>query len=148
MSGAAAILEAMSALSELGCRSAVTGYLKCLTTTCRGKAMRLGDVPTARGGKTVEVLNTDAEGRLVMMDGLVLATEEKPPPDAIVDIATLTEACDARSQRANAGVMGNHPGFMDELKAVAEATDEPWRPGAPSTVRLRRSRSRSSTSRT
>jgi leucyl aminopeptidase len=86
--------------------------------------MRLGDVLTARGGKTVEVLNTDAEGRLVMMDGLVLATEEKPPPDAIVDIATLTGACERALGNDNAGVMGNHPGFMDQLKAAAQATDE------------------------
>jgi leucyl aminopeptidase len=89
-----------------------------------GKAMRLGDVLTARGGKTVEVLNTDAEGRLVMMDGLVLATEETPPPDAIVDIATLTGACERALGNDNAGVMGNHPGFLDQLKAASQATDE------------------------
>lgn len=124
MSGAAAILGAMSALSALGCRSAVTGYLMCTDNMPGGKAMRLGDVLTARGGKTVEVLNTDAEGRLVMMDGLVLATEEKPPPDAIVDIATLTGACERALGNDNAGVMGNHPGFMDQLKAAARATDE------------------------
>ena len=57
-----------------------------------GKAMRLGDVLTIRGGTTVEVFNTDAEGRLVMADALVLATELDPKPDAIVTIATLTGA--------------------------------------------------------
>ena len=124
MSGAAAILAAMSALSALGCKSAVTGYLMCTDNMPGGKAMRLGDVLTARGGKTVEVLNTDAEGRLVMMDGLVLATEEQPPPDAIVDIATLTGACERALGNDNAGVMGNHQGFVDQVKAAAEATDE------------------------
>src|SRR5262245_1212194 len=124
MSGAAAILAAMSTLSELGCKTAVTGYLMCTDNMPGGKAMRLGDVLTARGGKTVEVLNTDAEGRLVMMDGLVLATEEEPPPDAILDIATLTGACERALVNDNAGVMGNHPGFMSQLKAAAVATDE------------------------
>jgi leucyl aminopeptidase len=124
MSGAAAILAAMSALSALGCKTAVTGYLMCTDNMPGGKAMRLGDVLTARGGKTVEVLNTDAEGRLVMMDGLVLATEEEPPPDAIVDIATLTGACERALGNDNAGLMGNHQGFVDQVKAAAEVTDE------------------------
>jgi leucyl aminopeptidase len=124
MSGAAAILAAMSALSALGCKTAVTGYLMCTDNMPGGKAMRLGDVLTARGGKTVEVLNTDAEGRLVMMDGLVLATEEDPTPDAIVDIATLTGACERALGNDNAGLMGNHQGFVDQVKAAAEVTDE------------------------
>ena len=124
MSGAAAILAAMSALRALGCKSAATGYLMCTDNMPGGKAMRLGDVLTARGGKTVEVLNTDAEGRLVMMDGLALATEEQPPPDAIVDIATLTGACERALGNDNAGVMGNHQGFIDQVKAAAEVTDE------------------------
>jgi leucyl aminopeptidase len=124
MSGAAAILGAMSTLGSLGCGTAVTGYLMCTDNMPGGKAMRLGDVLTARGGKTVEVLNTDAEGRLVMMDGLVLATEEKPPPHAIIDIATLTGACERALGNDNAGVMGNDPGFMSQLKAAAAASDE------------------------
>ena len=76
MSGAAAILGAMTALRDLGCRTAVTGYLMCTDNMPSGTAMRLGDVLTIRGGKTVEVLNTDAEGRLVMADGLCLAIED------------------------------------------------------------------------
>ncbi|XXF76211.1 leucyl aminopeptidase [Myxococcaceae bacterium GXIMD 01537] len=124
MSGAAAILAAMSALKGLGATSFVTGYLMCTDNMPGGKAMRLGDVLTARGGKTVEVLNTDAEGRLVMMDGLVLATEEQPPPDAILDIATLTGACERALGNDNAGVMGNHQGVIDQVRAAAEKTDE------------------------
>ncbi len=123
MSGAAAILAAMSALSELGCPSAVTGYLMCTDNMPSGTAMALGDVITMRGGTTVEVINTDAEGRLVMADALVLATEE--PTDAIVDIATLTGACMRALGTQIAGVMGNDQGLVDQVRASAEATDEP-----------------------
>jgi leucyl aminopeptidase len=124
MSGAAAIIGAMSALSALDCKAAVTGYLCCTDNMPGGKAMRLGDVLTARNGRTVEVVNTDAEGRLVMMDGLSLATEEQPAPDAIVDLATLTGACERALGTDNAGLMGNHPGIIDQVKAAAEVTDE------------------------
>lgn len=124
MSGAAAILGAMSALSALDCRTVVTGYLMCTDNMPGGAAMRLGDVLTARGGKTVEVLNTDAEGRLVMMDGLVLATEESPAPDAILDIATLTGACERALGNDNAGVMGNDQSLIDQVKAAGDASDE------------------------
>jgi leucyl aminopeptidase len=98
--------------------------MMCTDNMPGGKAMRMGDVLTARGGKTVEVVNTDAEGRLVMMDGLVLATEEQPQPDAILDIATLTGACERSLGNDNAGVMGNHQGFIDQVRAAAEQTDE------------------------
>ncbi|MGH9231359.1 MAG: leucyl aminopeptidase, partial [Acidimicrobiales bacterium] len=67
--------------------------------------------------------NTDAEGRLVMADALVLATEE--PTDAIVDIATLTGACMRALGTQVAGVMGNDQGLVDQVRASAEATDEP-----------------------
>lgn len=124
MSGAAAILAAMSALKTLSVPSAVTGYLMCTDNMPGGRAMRLGDVLTARNGKTVEVQNTDAEGRLVMMDGLSLATEEQPPPDAILDIATLTGACERALGNDNAGVIGNHQGLIELVKTAAERSDE------------------------
>ena len=123
MSGAGSVLAAMSALSELGCRTAVTGYLMCTDNMPSGSALKLGDVLSMRGGTTVEVLNTDAEGRLVMADALVLATEE--PVDAIVDIATLTGACLRTFGTEIAGVMGNSQGVIDQLIAAGEATDEP-----------------------
>jgi leucyl aminopeptidase len=123
MSGAAAILSSMSALRELGCGVAVTGYLMCTDNMPSGTAMAMGDVITMRGGTTVEVLNTDAEGRLVMADALVLATEE--PTDAIVDIATLTGACLRALGTDIAGVMGNHDGVIDQIRAAGDATDEP-----------------------
>ena len=108
MSGAAAVLAAFSGLAELGCTTAVTGYLMCTDNMPSGSAMALGDVITIRGGTTVEVLNTDAEGRLVMADALVLAREEGT--DAIIDIATLTGACMRALGTEVAGVWGNHQG--------------------------------------
>jgi leucyl aminopeptidase len=123
MSGAGAVLAAMSALRDLGCRTAVTGYLMCTDNMPSGSAMQLGDVLVMRGGKTVEVLNTDAEGRLVMADALVLATEE--PVDAIVDIATLTGACLRTFGTDIAGVMGNNEPLIGQIKAAGATADEP-----------------------
>ena len=123
MSGAAAVVGALSALRAVGCATAVTAYLMCTDNMPSGTAMALGDVLTVRGGTTVEVINTDAEGRLVMADALVLATEE--PTDAIVDIATLTGACMRALGAQVGGVLGNHQGLVDQLRASAERTDEP-----------------------
>jgi leucyl aminopeptidase len=122
MSGAAAILAAMAQLGSLGCTSQVTGWLMCTDNMPSGTALALGDVITMRGGTTVEVINTDAEGRLVMADALVLATEEGH--DAIVDIATLTGACMRALGTQIAGVMGNDQQLVDQIRAAAEATDE------------------------
>jgi leucyl aminopeptidase len=123
MSGAAAVLASMSALAELRCRTAVTGYLMCTDNMPSGSAMKLGDVLTIRGGTTVEVHNTDAEGRLVLADGLALAVEEQP--DAIVDIATLTGACMVALGAGMAGVFGTSQPLVDQISAAAGAADEP-----------------------
>ncbi|MEZ0070224.1 leucyl aminopeptidase [Streptacidiphilus sp. MAP12-20] len=123
MSGAGAVLAAMSVLGGLGCRTAVTGYLMCTDNMPSGSATKLGDVLWIRGGKTVEVLNTDAEGRLVMADALVLATEE--PTDAIVDIATLTGACLRALGAEIAGVFGNAQGLVDQVLDASLKADEP-----------------------
>ncbi|MFC4222757.1 leucyl aminopeptidase [Lysinibacter cavernae] len=122
MSGAAAVLASMSVLKELGASVTVTGYLMCTDNMPSGSATKLGDVLTIRGGTTVEVKNTDAEGRLVMADALVLASETKP--DAIIDIATLTGACLVALGPDMAGLLGNNQGFVDQVKAAAETTDE------------------------
>jgi leucyl aminopeptidase len=122
MSGAGAVLAAMSALRGLGCAADVTGYLMCTDNMPSGSAMQMGDVLTIRGGTTVEVLNTDAEGRLVMADALVLAREE--PVDAIVDIATLTGATLRTFGTERAGVMGNSPPLVAQVEAASAATDE------------------------
>ncbi|WP_298131661.1 M17 family peptidase N-terminal domain-containing protein [Micropruina sp.] len=123
MTGAAAILGAMTALRALGCRAQVTGYLMCTDNMPSGSALRLGDIVVMRGGKTVEVINTDAEGRMVMADALVLATEE--PVDAIIDIATLTGAAMRALGTEIAAVMGNNTGLLDQVKTAAERVDEP-----------------------
>ncbi len=123
MSGAGAIFAAMTVLGELGCRAQVTGYLMCTDNMPSGSALRLGDIVVMRGGKTVEVVNTDAEGRMVMGDALVLATEE--PVDAIIDVATLTGAALRTLGTEIAAVLGNDEALLDRVKASAERTDEP-----------------------
>lgn len=123
MSGAGAVLAAMTALAALGCTVAVTGYLACTDNMPSGTAMVMGEVITIRGGTTVEVANTDAEGRLVMADAIVLATEDAP--DAIVDIATLTGACLRALGPEIAGVIGNDPALVRQIETAAAATDEP-----------------------
>jgi leucyl aminopeptidase len=123
MSGAGAVLATMSGLSAISCPAAVTAYLMCTDNMPSGTAMALGDVITMRGGTTVEVINTDAEGRLILADALVLATEE--PTDAIVDIATLTGSCMRALGTDMAGVMGNNQALIDSIAGAAETIDEP-----------------------
>ena len=126
MSGAGAVLAAMVALGELGCRNEVVGYLSCTDNVPSGTALKLGDVITIHGGTTVEVLNTDAEGRLVMADALVMAAEQQP--DAIVDIATLTGATMRALGTRIAGVFGNDDSLLDQVRSAGEQTDEPTWP--------------------
>ena len=125
MSGAAAVLGAMLTLRALDCPTAVTGYLMCTDNMPSGKTMRLGDVLTIHGGRTVEVVNSDAEGRLVMADALVLATELDPKPDAIVTIATLTGAAMRTFGTALAATLGNEPALVRQIEASGARTDEP-----------------------
>ena len=122
MSGAGAILAAMAQLEALGCKTAVTGYLMCTDNRPSDTSIAMGDILTVRGGKTVEVMNTDAEGRLVMADALVLATEE--PTDAIVDIATLTGAAMRALGTQVSGVIGNNASIVEQIEAAAAATGE------------------------
>lgn len=122
MSGAGAILAAMLSLRSLGCENEVTGWLMCTDNRPSGTALAMGDIIQIRGGKTVEVVNTDAEGRLVMADALVLAAEERP--DAIVDIATLTGASMRALGTQIAGLMGNNQDLVDQVKSAGESSDE------------------------
>ena len=122
MSGAAAVLATMGTLKALGCKNQVTAYMMCTDNLPSGSAMAMGDVLTMRNGKTVEIHNTDAEGRLVLADGLSLAVEQKP--DAIVDIATLTGACARALGPQMSGVLGNDQRFVNQVVAAAAATDE------------------------
>jgi leucyl aminopeptidase len=122
MSGAAAVLATMSTLKALGCKNQVTAYLMCTDNLPSGSAMAMGDVLTIRNKKTVEIHNTDAEGRLILADGLSLAAEQKP--DAIVDIATLTGACAAALGPKMSGVMGNNEKFIDQVLEASKTVDE------------------------
>lgn len=126
MTGAGDIFAAMTVLAELGATAKVTGYLMCTDNMPSGSAMQLGDILTMRGGKTVEVLNTDAEGRLVMADALVLAVEEGV--DAVLDIATLTGQCLRTLGEEVAGMMANSDDFAAQVETAGETVDEPvWR---------------------
>ena len=122
MSGSAAILGAMTTLRDLGCRTAVTGWLMCTDNMPSGTATRLGDVLTTHSGKTIEVINADAEGRLVMADGIDMAVEEGA--DAIVTVATLTGAAMRTFGTAGAAMMANRPELGEQLSAAGTATDE------------------------
>jgi len=134
MSGAAAVLAVMSALSELGVKVAVTGYLASAENMPSGMATRPGDVLTMKNGKTVEVLNTDAEGRLVMADALALGAAAEP--DAIVDVATLTGACMVALGRRYTGLMSNDDALAGEVLAAAAAAGErTWRLPLPEEYR-------------
>jgi leucyl aminopeptidase len=123
MGGAAAVLGAFTALRDLSVTAAVSGWLTCTDNMPSGSAYKLGDVLTCRNGKTVEIKNTDAEGRIAMMDGLALAVEAGV--DAIVDIATLTGAALMALGKSRAAVLGNDQGMVDQVVAAAGATDEP-----------------------
>jgi leucyl aminopeptidase len=122
MAGAAAVLAAFSALRVVKPKCRVLGYLPLTDNMLGGDATRPGDVLAIRGGTTVEVLNTDAEGRLVLADALALASEDRP--DAIVDIATLTGAVETALGNRLSGLMGNHEGWIDQVQAAASATGE------------------------
>ncbi len=122
MGGAAAVLAATFAIARLGLDIAVTTYAPMAENMPSGSATRPGDVLRMYGGKTVEVLNTDAEGRLVLADALVTATEQKP--DVIVDAATLTGACVTALGERVAGVLGNDPALVDAVQAAGDRAGE------------------------
>jgi len=135
MTGAATVLAATVAIARLALPVKVTTWLCVAENMPSGTAIRPDDVLTIRGGTTVEVTNTDAEGRLVMADGLVAASEEQP--DMIVDVATLTGAQVVALGTRTAGVMGND-GFADSVVAAADATGETaWRMPLPRELRAR-----------
>ncbi len=122
MAGAAAVAGAVFAAAELGLPVAVTGYLCLAENMPGGSAQRPGDVVTMRNGRTVEILDTDAEGRMVLGDGMCLASEKRP--DALVDIATLTGAQITALGTRLAGVMANDDVFRDRVCAAADAAGE------------------------
>jgi len=122
MGGAAAVLGAVQAVAKLGPVVNVIGYLPMAENMPSGTAQRPSDVITIYGGKTVEVLNTDAEGRLILADALVRATEDEP--DLIVDVATLTGAQLVALGTRTAGVMANDDDVREKVVAAAERVGE------------------------
>ena len=122
MSGAAAVLAAMSVLPSLEPGVKVVGIVPTTENMPSGSAIKPGDVLKIRNGKTVEVLNTDAEGRLVLADGLSLAVEAGV--DVIVDLATLTGACMIALGRTIAGLMGNNDAWVEQVGDAAERAGE------------------------
>ncbi len=122
MAGAAAVVAATVAIAKLGLPIKITTFACLAENMPSGSATRPGDVLTMRNGSTVEVLNTDAEGRLVLGDGLALAAEAKP--DHIVDVATLTGACVVALGERTSGVLGNDYDFGKRVLANAKAAGE------------------------
>ncbi|MFE6495348.1 leucyl aminopeptidase [Streptomyces sp. NPDC057748] len=122
MSGAAAVFAAVVAASRLGLQVNVTGWLALAENMPSGNATRPGDVLRMYSGKTVEVLNTDAEGRLVLADALTRASEENP--DAIVDVATLTGAMVLALGNRTFGIMANDDAFRTSIHEIAEEVGE------------------------
>jgi leucyl aminopeptidase len=112
----------MSVLREAGVQAKVIAFVPATENMPGGGAIKPGDVLKIRNGKTVEVLNTDAEGRLVLADGLSLAAEEHP--DAVIDLATLTGACIVALGLKVAGLMGNHDAWIDQVRQGAERAGE------------------------
>jgi leucyl aminopeptidase len=134
MSGAAAVLGALQALAALGPAVNVVGYLTLAENMPGGNAQRPSDVITIFGGKTVEVLNTDAEGRLVMADAL--ARSEQDSPDLLIDVATLTGAQLVALGTRIAGVMGNEDDARDGVvDAARRAGEQVWPMPLPAELR-------------
>ncbi len=123
MGGAAAVICATVALAQLEVPVNVVCWVAATENMPSGTAIHPGDVLTARNGKTIEVLNTDAEGRLVLADALSLAVEEAP--DAIVDVATLTGGQRVALGDRVAAVMGNDRQLLDRVIAAGKAAGEP-----------------------
>jgi leucyl aminopeptidase len=125
MAGGAAVIGAMSRLPRLHPDIEVTGYIPTTDNLPSGSAQKPGDIIRYLNGKTVEVLNTDAEGRLILADGLALAAKEKP--DYIVNLATLTGACMVALGPGVAGIFGNDQPLVDGLiRCGREAGEKLW----------------------
>jgi leucyl aminopeptidase len=125
MSGAAAVLGTVRALAEMRAPANVVGIIPSCENMPGGYATKPGDVVTTLSGQTVEILNTDAEGRLILCDALSYA--ERFHPDAVIDIATLTGACVIALGHVATGLFANDDKLADEVRAAADdAWDRVW----------------------
>ena len=125
MSGGAAVIASMNLAAELKLPLRVVGLIAAVENVPDAKAIKPGDIATSSSGQTVEILNTDAEGRLILADALHYARRFNPA--AVIDIATLTGACVVALGHHHSGVMGNDDGLVRELvDAGVRADDRTW----------------------
>jgi leucyl aminopeptidase len=125
MSGAAAVVGAMRAIGEMKPPLHVVGLIPSSENLPDGKALKPGDIITAYSGKTIEIINTDAEGRLVLADALGYADRYKPA--AVIDLATLTGACVVALGHAASGMMGNNENLMTRVRSAGDTSgDRVW----------------------
>lgn len=122
MSGAAAVIGLMSVIARLKPRVEVWGLVAAAENMPDARAQRPGDIVTAMNGKTIEVLNTDAEGRLTLADAVVYGRQKKP--DYMIDLATLTGACLVALGDRISGIMGNDEELVDKLIEAGKKTGE------------------------
>ncbi len=122
MSGGAAVLGALQAVAELGLKVNVVGVIPSAENLPSGRALKPGDVISTRAGKRVEVVNTDAEGRLILADALSFAADLEPR--AVVDCATLTGACVVALGHHASAVLGSDSGLVEELREAGERSGE------------------------
>lgn len=126
MSGAAAVLASLQLAAELRLPIRVIGLVAAAENMPSGRAIKPGDIVTSASGQTVEILNTDAEGRLVLCDALHYA--RRFSPSAVIDIATLTGACVIALGAHHTGLMSNDDALAEELLAAGRRTDDrAWR---------------------
>ena len=122
MCGGAGVLGAMQAIGELKVKANVVGIVPSSENLLGGRAMKPGDIFRAHSGKTIEVVNTDAEGRLILADALSYA--KRFDPVAVLDAATLTGACVIALGHQATGVMGNDEALLAEVRAAGDRTGE------------------------
>ena len=126
MCGGAAVLGTMQAAAQMQLPLNIIGLIPSSENMPDGDANKPGDILTSMSGKTIEVLNTDAEGRLLLCDTLTYA--ERYNPDVVIDLATLTGACLVALGRVPSGLLGNNDGLCDDLLAASvTANDSLWR---------------------
>jgi len=125
MSGAAAVLGTMSAAAELQLPLNLVGIIPAVENLPSGKATKPGDIVTSLSGQSIEILNTDAEGRLILCDALTYA--ERYNPDVVIDIATLTGACVVALGKHAHGLLSNHKPLTNELLNAGKFSgDRAW----------------------
>ncbi|UCF18227.1 MAG: leucyl aminopeptidase [Gemmatimonadota bacterium] len=122
MSGAAAVLGALRAIAQLGLPANVVGLIPAVENMPSGRAVRPGDIIGSRSRKTIEVVNTDAEGRLILADALNYAARYEP--EALIDIATLTGSCVVALGAEAIGLLGNDAALIDEIRAAGDRCGE------------------------